>query len=183
MKNRMCTPGLHAYQFFISSVGATDWLLMFKSLICVLLFGLWIWRRIERYWRNEALASSERSSTKPLPTPTAKAGSAQTARSPFFSFFVPLPHSPRGRLPHSHQSRARSCTSLAPVSQLLREKKGTAYSPDSAQPHEELSTYSDFSVGQSGFHTDWSPGGWSRYIRHLSTDLGPIQLHHQRLVD
>ena len=36
--------------------------------------------------------------------------------------------SPRGRLPCSLQSRARSRISLAPVSQLLREKKGTACS-------------------------------------------------------
>ena len=36
--------------------------------------------------------------------------------------------SPRGRLPCSLQSRAWSCMSLAPVSQLLREKKGTACS-------------------------------------------------------
>ena len=34
----------------------------------------------------------------------------------------------RGRLPCSLQSRAPSCISLAPVSRLLREKKGTACS-------------------------------------------------------
>ena len=42
----------------------------------------------------------------------------------------PLPHSPCGRLPRSLQSRARSRISLAPVSQLLREKKGTAVADD-----------------------------------------------------
>ena len=44
------------------------------------------------------------------------------------SFLFPLPHSPRGRLLCSLQSRARSCISLAPVSQLLRERKGAACS-------------------------------------------------------
>ena len=39
-------------------------------------------------------------------------------------FSLPLPHSPRGRLPCSLQSRARSRISLVPFSQFLRERKG-----------------------------------------------------------
>ena len=46
----------------------------------------------------------------------------------FLSFLFPLPHSPRGCLPCSLQSRTRSRISFVPVSQLQREKKGTACS-------------------------------------------------------
>ena len=84
----------------------------------------------------------------------AEPGDEQTARNPFlFSSTVieglerargtaarrigrkefPLSHSPRGPPPCPLQSRARSRISLAPVFQLLREKKGTACSLGDAQ--------------------------------------------------